>query len=505
MKLKSDSGDVMEHYIMVSAIAVFVENRLQSGFEYAELEKTVGFSLPHIRAVYARTTGKSLSRYVLSRRIANAAFELVHSNDKVLEVATKYGFSNPDSFTRAFRRITGVNPNEFRKLKQPVGRTVLCAGVYGVSVKPVSKHQNETERIAYMNSNEQKRTADGSVVLYGVPKVHYGAYGGCTPLPICMKAAANYMGIALDYSEAMVYSGTAFRLTWNEASWDGGNVDAIYTFDDPSKVYRCAIESLGCEFNLIGRGPSTEKSEFQNFIKEKISSGIPVIALGVIGPMEPGLITGYRDNGNTLLGWNVFQEYPEFAGNVSYDESGCYITDQWWENQDTIAVMSLGEVTGERYSLRTIVENAIEVMTPRRKGEHAKAGYAYDAWKKAILDESRFGKDMVSPLLAERLMCQGDAMDCLADGRRNANEYFKKLANENQERPLFGLIAKQFEESAACAHKMYEVLGGWERGEKQMRVFATREARVEIGNLIDKCKAADEKALGLLQELLKIL
>jgi AraC-like DNA-binding protein len=495
----------MDQYLMVSTVAVFVENRLQSGFEYAELEKATGFSLPHIRAVYTKLTGKSLSRYVLSRRIANAAFEIIHSEQNILDIATKYGFSNPDSFTRAFRRITGVNPNDFRKQRQPVGRAILSAGVFGVSVKPDNNYQNAMERIVSMNNNEQKRVSDGSAVLYGVPKVHYGAFGGITPLPVCMKAAANYMGIELDYAEAIVYCGMAFRLTWNETSWDGGNVGDIFTFDDPSKVFRCALKSLGCEYNLIGRSQATKKSEFLDFIKAKIDSGIPVIARGVIGPPEAGIITGYRGDGDTLLGWSVFQEYPEFAGNIRFDDSGYYVTDQWWENKDTNAVMSFGEITGERFTVKIIVENAIEVMTPRRKGKYAKAGYAYDAWQKAILDESQFKKDMVSSLLVERLMCQGDAMDCLADGRKNAYKYFKKLADENQEQPLFGLIAEQFAESAACAHKMYETLGGWERGEKQMQALANRETRVEISKLIDKCRSADENALGLLQELLKVL
>ena len=491
----------MDQSLIVSTVVVFVENRLESGFDYGELERAVGFSLPYIRAVYAKLTRISLSRYIVSRRIANAAFDIIHSDRSILAIATKYGYSNPDSFTRAFRRITGVNPSEFRKQRHPVGRGILSAGVFGVSMRTDNTDQKTEERTGYMNHQGQKSISHGSVVLYGVPKVHYGAFGGITPLPICMKAAANYMGIELDYTEAIVYCGMAFRLTWNETDWDGGNVGDIFTFDDPSKVFRCALESLGCEYNLIGRSQATEKSEFINFIKTKIDSGIPVIARGVIGPPEVGIISGYRDNGNTVLGWNVFQEYPEYAGGVRFDDSGYYITDQWWENKDTNAVMSLGEVTGDRYSVKTVVENAVEVMTPRRCGPYAKAGYAYDAWKRAILDERQFSKDMVGALLVERLMCQGDAMDCLADGRRHAYLYFKRLADKNQEQPLFGPIAEQFAISATCAHEMYEALGGWERGEKQMRTFASREARVAVGRLIDKCKAADEKALGLLLEL----
>ena len=489
-------------------MVIFVESRIQSGFDYAELERASGFSLPHVRAVFAKQTGQSLSRYVLGRRVANAAFEIVHSDENILDIAAKYGFENPDSFTRAFRRVVGINPVDFRKQKRVVGRKTLCAGVFGVSIKPTDNGvgHGDMERMSNMVKNDNKQqTSEGSVILYNVPKVCYGAFGGCTPLPMAMKAAANYMGFEMEYSEAMVYCGAAFRLAWNETCWDGGNVDVEFTFDDPSKVFRNALESLGYTSNLLVRGAETTKSEFAAFIKESIDNGIPVMARGVIGPPEMGLITGYRDDGDTLLGWSVFQDYPEVAGNARFDESGYYITAEWWENECTNAVMSFGKVSGEKFSVRAIVENAVEAMAPRSFGGFAKGGYAYDAWKKAVLDESQFKKDMVSSLLVERLMCQGDAMDCLSDGRGNAAKFFKKLANENPAQPLFGRIAEQFEESAGCVMKMYEALGGYERGEKQMEIFATREARVKIGELIDICKAADEKALGLLRELLKAL
>jgi hypothetical protein len=136
----------------------------------------------------------------------------ITNEQNILDIATKYGFSNPDSFTRAFRRITGVNPSVFRKQRTPVGRVRLSAGVFGVSVEPENSDRNTTERIVFMNNNDQKHVSEGSTVLYGVPKIHYSAFGGITPLPICMKAAANYMGIELEYREAIVYCGMAFRL-----------------------------------------------------------------------------------------------------------------------------------------------------------------------------------------------------------------------------------------------------------------------------------------------------
>ena len=110
---------------------------------------------------------------------------------------------------------------------------------------------------------------------------------------------------------------------------------------------------------------------------------------------------------------------------------------------------------------------------------------------------------MVTPLQAERLMCHGDGMDCVADGRKSACKYFRKMASQNPEQPLLEKIAEQFGVSATAAHKMFDTLGGWERGEAQMKAFMKSEIRKRLGELIDECKAADEKALALMKEFAK--
>ena len=342
-------------------------------------------------------------------------------------------------------------------------------------------------------------------ILLGVPKVEYGE-NGVTPFPMCLKSCANYLGMDVDYDYVMAASGAAFRLTWNKTSWDGGNVDTRFTFDHPTKIFQCGIESLGCEYNLIGRSPKTKKSEFINFIKAKIDSGIPVIACGIIGPPEACIITGYRDGGETLLGWNFFQDNPEFAGGVTFDESGYFITDKWWENPDTNAVMSLGETTKKRFTTKIILENAIEIMTGRIAGDYAKGITAYDTWAEAILKDSEFPQNAILPILAERLMCHGDAMDCIADGRHNAAKYIKSLiaiypAHQEQLKE----VAILFENVSGIFGKMTEVLGGWQRGESEMRMFGKSQVRKQLAEIIIDAKNADEKALGIIKELVKVL
>lgn len=351
--------------------------------------------------------------------------------------------------------------------------------------------------------DKKKENFQDGVVLYGVPKVEYGP-GGCTPYPMCVRACANYLGQDVPYHFVMAASGAAFRLTWDASSWNGGNVDVIFTFDDPLKSYRTAIEALGRSFHLIGRSGNVQpsKEEFIAFIRERVDNGIPCIALGVIGPPEACLITGYRENGEVLLGWNFFQDNPEFNAGATFDDSGYFTSRTWWENPSTTAVMAMGDLTVPVSGPQTVLHNAIEALSGRKAGKYAKGLYAYDAWKRALLDETQFPRNAVLPLLFERLMCQGDAMDCLMDGRYHAALYLETLKEQLPAHHRLCAMAKAgFQEVFACVQKMAELLGGYERGEEQLHRLADAGVRQSLGRLIDRCRAADESALAAMKSL----
>jgi hypothetical protein len=352
-----------------------------------------------------------------------------------------------------------------------------------------------------MRSNEANQD---HMILLGVPKIQYGPEG-LTPFPACLKACANYIGIDVSYDYVMAASGAAFRMTWDETQWNLGNVDSVFTYDDPERVFRQGIESIGCSFRFLGRENST-KEDFIAFIKSQIDRGIPVIALGIIGPPEACIVTGYRNGGNTLLGWNYFQDNPEFNRYVTFDESGYFITEHWWENPETLAVMALEPLNNEKADIKTILANAIDAMNGRKCGNYAKGLLAYDAWIKAVGNDSDFSEDMILPLLAERLFTHGDAIDCIADGRYNAAMFVKKAAAEYPEhKDLFEKAAAYFMEVSKVAMKLFDVLGGWERGETQMRNFARNDVRKSTVQFIRGAKENDEKAYAILKQLVDCL
>lgn len=130
----------MDHYILIWSVCTFVESRVQEKILMEELALQAGFSLAHIREVFRKCTGKPLSRYVQERRIANAAQELLDTDNTILGIAIRYGFSGRTVFTRAFRRHTDYTPSQFRAEAPVLARIRLCAGVYGAALP---KRQND--------------------------------------------------------------------------------------------------------------------------------------------------------------------------------------------------------------------------------------------------------------------------------------------------------------------------------------------------------------------------
>lgn len=361
----------------------------------------------------------------------------------------------------------------------------------------------------------EKMTKQDTAILYGVPKVAYGQ-DGCTPFPMCVHSCARYLGLHVDYTRAMAESGAAFRFAWNTACWDGGNVDALFAFDDPTKVLRCGMRAMEREFKLLSRTSDTKtenkysvknkcsKEDFMGFICKEIDAGNPVIALGIIGPPEACVITGYQEGGKVLMGWNVFQEYPEYQASVRFEKNGYFVTGDWWENPGTTALIATGTDSLPPLTPGEVLRNAAEALEGRMCGTYAKGILAYDAWKNALLCDRDFPADAVLPLLVERMMCHGDAMDCLSDGRSHAAKYLRRLA-EQHPAMASGLNAAAGELEGIVEiiwKEMIPVLGGWERGETQTRRLARAENRRLFAGQIDRMKAHDERAHGYIRELL---
>lgn len=91
-----------------------IERNLDRRLEMEEIAKTVYSSPFHFQRMFLMLTGMTVAEYIRKRRLTLAAQELATSSSRVLDVALKYGYDSPESFSKAFRKIHGISPSEAR-------------------------------------------------------------------------------------------------------------------------------------------------------------------------------------------------------------------------------------------------------------------------------------------------------------------------------------------------------------------------------------------------------
>ena len=93
----------------------YIEEHLIEEIDYEIVAKEAACSSFYFQRIFSILCGMTLGDYIRNRRLTLAGNELSAADDKVIDIALKYGYESPESFTRAFSRFHGVTPSEAKK------------------------------------------------------------------------------------------------------------------------------------------------------------------------------------------------------------------------------------------------------------------------------------------------------------------------------------------------------------------------------------------------------
>jgi AraC family transcriptional regulator len=113
------------------ALVNYVECHLED-MNLKKMAESFGFSEIYLRELFYKNVNIPIMQYYKRRRMIASAFELLHSDKTILMIALESGFSNPESYTRAFKKIFGMTPSRFRIERPLMVRKQLEAGVFGL-------------------------------------------------------------------------------------------------------------------------------------------------------------------------------------------------------------------------------------------------------------------------------------------------------------------------------------------------------------------------------------
>ncbi len=117
----------------------YIEAHLTEDISLRELAGIMRLSVYELRRIFAFIIGLPLSEYIRLRRLSCAVFDLQNGDMTVTELAQRYRYDSPSSFSRAFRDMQGISPSEARKsgaLLTTVPRVSLNVSVGSVAGIP---------------------------------------------------------------------------------------------------------------------------------------------------------------------------------------------------------------------------------------------------------------------------------------------------------------------------------------------------------------------------------
>ena len=96
----------------------YLEDNIMTVQSPKEVAMSVHVSTSYLQNSFQMITGYTIGEYVRSRRLYLAAMDLLEKDEKIIDIAQKYGYETPESFTKAFSRFHDATPTEIKKKKK---------------------------------------------------------------------------------------------------------------------------------------------------------------------------------------------------------------------------------------------------------------------------------------------------------------------------------------------------------------------------------------------------
>ncbi|MCH4889631.1 AraC family transcriptional regulator [Acidaminobacter sp. JC074] len=119
----------------------YVEENILKDIDYDQVAKIALCSKYHFLRTFKALTDMNLSEYVRLRRLSLSVTDLTTSKDKIIDIAYKYGYETPESFSKAFKKLHGVSPSKVRnqgynlKAVPPLSFKIEIKGAYRMNYR----------------------------------------------------------------------------------------------------------------------------------------------------------------------------------------------------------------------------------------------------------------------------------------------------------------------------------------------------------------------------------
>lgn len=145
----------MKNFMVLAESINIIEENLRGEISREEIAARCFVSLSSLEKLYRYALGMGIRDYIERRRMTLAAKDIV-SGRSVTETTMSLGYSSPEVFSRAFKRVWNINPSKFRKTWKFTGifPKINCEYKEGEDFAMARKKVDLSEAYEFLRSRE---------------------------------------------------------------------------------------------------------------------------------------------------------------------------------------------------------------------------------------------------------------------------------------------------------------------------------------------------------------
>lgn len=100
---------------MIKEALIYIDEHLDEVISYESVAKQFYLSPYYFHRMFSAIIGQTITEHIRDRRLLSACIQLSTTDKSILNVGLDCGFQSAQSFSRSFRKMYGISPNNYRK------------------------------------------------------------------------------------------------------------------------------------------------------------------------------------------------------------------------------------------------------------------------------------------------------------------------------------------------------------------------------------------------------